>query len=239
MVTKPATQDTAPSRRRSTRVPLADEAYDLLFLQLMKGERPPGQRLNIDALSRELGLSPTPLREALARLEHTGLVRREALRGYEVAPLLTPREIEQLMDARALLEPTFATQATMRRTREFLDELYETIESMESVEASPDGEALRQCWLADEAFHALISKQAGNPFADRAYQSLGGQLQRFRLIGKAGLWHARRAAQEHRLIYAAVNAGEAEEAAERMRFHLESAKQRTLEDERATAAQEQ
>jgi DNA-binding FadR family transcriptional regulator len=110
---------------------------------------------------------------------------------------------------------------------------------MESVEASPDGEALRQCWLADEAFHALISKQAGNPFADRAYQSLGGQLQRFRLIGKAGLWHARRAAQEHRLIYAAVNAGEAEEAAERMRFHLESAKQRTLEDERATAAQEQ
>ena len=223
-----------PSRRRSTRVPLADKVHDMLLVQFMNGKRPPGQRLNIDKLSRELDLSPTPVREALARLEHTGFVRREALRGYEVAPLLSPTEIVQLMEARLLLEPTLASEATTRATPEFLGELEETIDVMEKVgEEVADGEALRQCWLADESFHALISRQAENLFIERAYQSIGGQLQRFRLIGEAGVSHAHSAAQEHRRIYEALSAGNAEEAAARMRQHIESAKRRTLEDEKA------
>lgn len=222
-----------PSRRRSTRVPLADKVHDMLLVQFMNGMRPPGQRLNIERLSRELDLSPTPIREALARLEHTGFVRREALRGYEVAPLLTPTEIVQLMEARLLLEPTLVAEATERNEPEFLAELDETIEVMERVgQQAADGEALRQCWMADEAFHALISKQAGNPFIERAYESLGGQLQRFRLIGEAGISHAHSAAHEHRSIYEALRDGDAENAAAQMRAHIESAKQRTLHDER-------
>ncbi|MGC5617398.1 GntR family transcriptional regulator [Georgenia sp. Z1491] len=214
-------------------MPLADKVHDILLVQFMNGMRPPGQRLNIEKLSRELDLSPTPVREALARLEHTGFVRREALRGYEVAPLLTPKEIVQLMDARLLIEPTLAAEATPRSTPEFLAELDETIAVMERVGAVADGEALRQCWLADEAFHALISKQAGNPFTERAYQALGGQLQRFRLIGEAGVSHAHRAAREHRRLFEALSAADAEQAANRMREHIESAKNRTLDDERA------
>lgn len=226
------TTNQPPSRQRSTRVALADRVYDTLLGQFLKGMRAPGQRLNIDALARELNLSPTPVREALARLEHTGFVRREALRGYEVAPLLTPTEIVQLMDARLLLEPTLAALAAARCTPEFLVTLAETIEAMEAVGESADGTALRQCWMADETFHALISAQAGNPFTDRAYRSLGGQLQRFRLLGESGLSHARRAAHDHRSIYVALSAGDTAEAAEQMRLHIESAKQRTLEDER-------
>lgn len=229
-----------PSRRRSTRVPLADKVHDTLLVQFMNGMRPPGQRLNIEKLSRELDLSPTPIREALARLEHTGFVRREALRGYEVAPLLAPTEIVQLMDARLLLEPTLATEATARCTPDFLRELEETIEVMERVgEEAADGEALRQCWLADESFHALISRQADNPFIERAYQSLGGQLQRFRLIGEAGMSHAHSAANEHRRIYEALSAGDGPEASARMRLHIESAKRRTLDDEKAAQEAQQ
>lgn len=233
MTADPAEDKVPPSRRRSTRVPLADRVHDALLVQFMNGSRPPGQRLNIEKLSRELNLSPTPIREALARLEHTGFVRREALRGYEVAPLLTPTEIVQLMDARLLLEPTLAAEATKRCTPEFLAELAETIDVMEQVGEVSDGDALRQCWLADESFHALISRQAGNPFIERAYQSLGGQLQRFRLIGEAGVSHAHSAAHEHRMVYEALSTSDAQEAAQRMRLHIESAKRRTLEDERA------
>ena len=229
-----------PSRRRSTRVPLADKVHDMLLVQFMNGKRPPGQRLNIEKLSRELDLSPTPVREALARLEHTGFVRREALRGYEVAPLLGPTEIVQLMDARLLLEPSLVAEATTRCTPEFLDELAETIGVMEKVgDEIADGESLRQCWLADESFHALISRQAGNPFIERAYQSLGGQLQRFRLIGEAGMSHAHSAAHEHRRIYEALSAGDAAEASARMRLHIESAKQRTLTDEKVAQEAQQ
>lgn len=226
------------SRQRSTRVPLSDRVYELLLVQFMNGMRPPGQRLNIDALSREMNISPTPVREALARLEHTGLVTREALRGYEVAPLLSRTEIIHLMDARLLLEPPLAAKAAGHSGPEFLDELAETLTRMEGAGESADGLTLRQCWQADDDFHFLISKQSGNPFLDRAYRSLGGQLQRFRLLGESGLTHARRAASDHRQIYEAMAAGDADKAAEAMQHHIENARARALQDQLAATGQD-
>lgn len=101
---------------RSTKQPIADRMYEVLLHQFMSGERAAGQSLNIGALSRELDVSQTPLREALARLEHTGLVQREALRGYRVAPVMTREEVEQLGEARVLLEPRLAYEAAQRTT---------------------------------------------------------------------------------------------------------------------------
>lgn len=222
-----------PSRQRSTRVPLADRAYEALLLQVIGGNRPPGAWLNIGALSREMGLSATPIREALARLEPTGLVRRNPLRGYEVSPLLSPTEIGQLMDARLLFEPSFAAEASARADAGFLQQLMDTITTMESAGEVTDPEALKASWIADEHFHSLISIQAGNPFTRRAYEGLGSQLQRFRLSGTAGRTHALEAAHEHREIYDAIAQADHERARELMRTHVEKARQRTLTDERA------
>lgn len=227
-----------PSRRRSTRVPLADRAYDELLLQVISGRRPPGDWLNINALSRELNLSATPIREALARLEPTGFVRRHPLRGYEVAPLLSPTEIVQLMDARLLFEPAFAAEAAAHATPAFLGQLVDTIRSMEHAGDVADPESLKESWLADESFHTLISKNTGNPFFHQSFAALGNQLQRFRLSGKAGRTHALEAAQEHRVIYDAISSGDATAAAELMSAHLEEARRRTLDDERAVSEAE-
>lgn len=227
-----------PSRRRSTRVPLADRAYDELLLQVISGRRAPGERLNIGALSREMDLSATPIREALARLEPTGFVRRDPLRGYEVAPLLSPTEVVQLMDARLMLEPAFASAAAEHATADFLEELVDTIEAMEQAGDVTDPEALKGSWFADETFHKLISAQTGNPFAQRAFEAMGSQLQRFRFSGRAGRTHAVAAAQEHRQVYEAIRRGDAAAAAELMRAHIEEAKRRTLTDERAVSTGE-
>ncbi|MGP5071335.1 GntR family transcriptional regulator [Arthrobacter rhombi] len=224
-----------PSRRRSTRAPLAGQAYEKLLLQMISGQRPPGEWLNIGALSREMGLSATPIREALARLEPTGFVLRHPLRGYEVAPLLSPTEVVQLMDARLLFEPTFAAEATTRSTPAFLEELVETIESMERTGQVTDPEALKKSWVADELFHTLISTQTGNPFTHRAFTALGSELQRFRLSGSAGKTHALDAAMEHRAIYEAIRSGDETAAAEHMRAHIAEAKRRTLTDERVAS----
>ncbi|MGO3249914.1 MAG: GntR family transcriptional regulator, partial [Agrococcus casei] len=94
---------TAPNESR--RLPLADAIYERLRDQLMAGEREPGEVLNIATLSRDLEASQTPIREALARLEHTGLVERQALKGYRVSPLFTERELGKLMDVRIIIEP--------------------------------------------------------------------------------------------------------------------------------------
>ncbi|RZU66849.1 GntR family transcriptional regulator [Microterricola gilva] len=222
-----------PSRRRSTRVPLADRAYEELLLQVIRGRRPPGDWLNIHALSRELNLSATPIREALARLEPTGFVRRNPLRGYEVAPLLSPTEIQQLMDARLLFEPAFAAEAATSSTPAFLQQLVDTIESMEHAGDVTNAESLKESWLADESFHTLLSANTGNPFIHRAFTALGSQLQRFRFSGRAGRTHALEAAKEHREILEAIRRGDGVAAAELMRSHIESARQRTLADERA------
>lgn len=224
-----------PSRRRSTRIPLTDRAYESLLLQVIGGDRPPGEWLNIGALSRQMGLSATPIREALARLEPSGLVRRNPLRGYEVAPLLSPTEIVQLMDARLLFEPSFTADATANSTAEFLTQLMSTITTMEETGEITDPEALKASWIADEAFHTLISIQAGNPFSRRAYEGLGSQLQRFRLSGHAGRTHALEAAGEHRDIHDAIARGDGLGAAELMRAHVEAARTRTLTDANAVS----
>ncbi|WP_410663811.1 GntR family transcriptional regulator [Amycolatopsis sp. lyj-84] len=228
------------SPRRSGRQPLADRMYEVLLGQFTDGRWSAGEPVNIGALSRELDVSQTPLREALARLEHTGLVRREALKGYRVAPLLTEFELIKLMDARLVLEPALAYEAARRTTPEFLGEVLESVDDLARAATSPDTAAFSAYWTIDERFHLLIAAQADNPFLEKAYRSLGGQVQRFRFFAKLGSARGAPglAAEEHRAVYEALVAGEADEAAARMRRHIENAKQRVLEDRRSVEVAE-
>ena len=214
----------------STRKPLADRMYDILLDQFMDGTRGAGEPLNIGALTREFEVSQTPLREALARLEHTGLVRREALKGYSVAPQFSAEELEKLMEARLVLEPTLASKAAQHTTPAFLTELHDSIGDLErsATGADTDSNAFRLYWSSDDRFHLLIAHQTGNEFLEDAYRSLGGQVQRYRLFVKAGATHAHTAAAEHQSIYEALQSGASEVAAERMRVHIERARDRAL-----------
>lgn len=214
-----------------SRTPVADQMYEVLLSQFMDGVRGAGEPLNIGALSRELNVSPTPLREALARLEHTGLVHREALRGYRVAPMMSLTEVRQLRDARILLEPHLAAAATERVTDEFVAALEETVRDFESTidHADRETEGFRIYWRSDDRFHRLIAGHAGNPFLENAYATLAGQIQRFRLFSKLGRTGAKWAAPEHRAILDAITAGNAEQAALRMREHIEAAAGRLLD----------
>lgn len=214
----------------SMKQPLADRVYDALAVQFMTGERPPGQRLKIQELSHELQVSQTPIREALARLEHTGFIDRQSQRGYVVARLLGSEEIAQFMDARLLLEPAMVRGAAQRSTEEFMAQLADTISVMKNAGTRADGETLRQCWLADETFHTLIADQSGNRFMAKAFHSLGGQLQRFRIIGRSGISHARSACAEHEAVYAALLEQDGHETAAQMHRHISNAKERALAD---------
>lgn len=217
--------------KQSSKKPIADQMYTVLLQQFMSGERGAGESLNIGALSRELDVSQTPLREALARLEHTGLVQREALRGYRVAPMMTRSEVEQLREARLLLEPAMAAAAAQRKTDEFLAELRQSVADFErSAEiADVETEGFNLYWRSDDRFHMLIAAQSGNTFLELAYAALGGQIQRFRLFSKFGRTGANHAAPEHEAIYQRIAAGEADAAAEAMRLHILGATERLLD----------
>lgn len=218
-------------RRPSERQPLADKMYDLLLDQFMDGVYSPGQVLNIGALTRELDVSQTPLREALARLEHTGLVRRQALKGYRVAPLFSETELVKLMDARLVLEPAMTYEAGRRTTPEFLQLLRDSIDDLKR-----SGDSVRAYWMADEQFHMLIARQADNPFLETAYRSLGGHVQRFRLFTELGSSDAEPPVREHGAVLEALAAGDADLAAKKMREHIENARTRSLSDRKSVHA---
>lgn len=210
--------------------PLADRMYSVLLEQFMSGERQPGEPLNIGALTRELSVSQTPLREALARLEHTGLVTREALKGYRVAPMLSRAEVAQLMDARSVIEPALASDAASNATVAFLTELQSTVDdlSRSARHADEDPADFRVSWAAEVRFHALIAQQSANRFLLIAYDALDPQIQRFRLFSKRGNTGAGIAAREHRAVCEALERGDRRLAENRMRDHLAAAKVRNL-----------
>src|ERR1700748_161527 len=103
------------SPRRSV---LADEIYEILKSKLMDNVVEPGGRLSIDGLSRDLKVSPTPIREALARLESDGLVVKKAPHGYTAASLLDAASFEELFKMRLLLEPACASWAAEAAQRD-------------------------------------------------------------------------------------------------------------------------
>src|SRR5690242_17434650 len=96
----PNTTNRAVVQRRALR----DGVYDAVLEMLLAGQVSPGESLSIEGLARDVGVSPTPVREALGQLEHTGLVTRAALKGYRVAAPLTPERTGELIDARAVVE---------------------------------------------------------------------------------------------------------------------------------------
>ena len=95
---------------------LSDDVYQALVTMLMDRVIPPGEPITIDDLARRLSVSPTPIRESLARLESERLVYREQHRGYFSSPELTERGVDDLFQFRLLLEPWNAAEAARLRT---------------------------------------------------------------------------------------------------------------------------
>lgn len=209
---------------------LADHVYDEILESLMDGRLQPGASVSIDGTARDLEVSPTPVREALARLEHTGLVQRVALKGYKVAPLFSSEDFALLMEARLAIEPVTTKLACERMTPETLVALEQSIRDLETAPRGPSFAEFRDYFDADELFHRLIAENAGNPFMLAAYNALGGQVQRFRLFGGIGITDADHAISEHHAVFDALKAGDPALAAAMMTDHVSRVRGRAMAD---------
>jgi DNA-binding GntR family transcriptional regulator len=212
---------------------LSDSVYDIVLERLMSGEIPAESSVNIDHLSRTLGVSQTPIREALARLESTGLVTRAALRGYRVAPLFTPRQINDLMEARVTIESRNASLAAVAISADALAVLRDSIVALRDSPKGPGFTEIRQYWDADEQFHDVIAREADNHFLLAAFHSLGGHVQRFRLFGDLRVTDAEHAIAEHTAILHELESGRSAGAAKAMERHIRSVQRRANIDRRA------
>lgn len=194
------------------RVALADHVYDALYRNMLIGTIPPGSRLNIDQLARDLHVSPTPLRESLARLEAEEVVVKRPLAGYLATPLLDRTGVSELYDVRMQLEPWLASQAAAGGGEWPAD-----------AEATADDDLPRLA-TEDAWFHDTVAALAGNGLARQALRRLNAHFHVYRLFARKG--ELPRDLGSHEAIAAAIRAGDRTAAARAMRRHLsESRKQ--------------
>lgn len=161
----------------STQQDAATEAYDCLLAMLLQGETEPGDVLYETVLGRRLGLSRTPVREALARLNQDGLIDRSA-RGYTIKQL-TPAEIIQVFDVKILLDKQVGFDAANNITPLELYELEQLNElvaakllAAASTDQQDQNSIFRQIHDINHQWHSVVLEASKN----MTLQRLVGQL---------------------------------------------------------------
>ncbi len=205
---------------------LADDVYETVKGLVMDGVVEPGTRLNIDALARELGISQTPIRESLARLESDGLVLKEPLRGYRVSSRLSRAEFEDLFEFRLQIEPWAAARAAERADAIAVRRLRDEVRSMSEIPDRAEYDSYKAFAAHDQRFHDLVLATGGNETARQAFARTHCHLHLFRLYYPSGI--GTHAFREHRRIVTAIGRGDADQAAGLMRAHIEGSRQRFL-----------
>ena len=198
--------------------PLADAAYDTLLSELMSLRMPPGSRVTIDALTRRLGVSQTPIRDALSRLETEGLVVRTHLAGYRVAPQLTKDRFEQLVEFRLLVEPAAARRAAENMSARELAALRDLAESMAVPPAGDRHLAYGLFARRDAAFHGTIAAGSGNQIIHDSLARLHTHVHLFRLLYDAHVTDE--AIIEHNDVVSGIASRDPDAAAFGMRRHI-------------------
>ena len=203
---------------------LVDDVYESLKTWIMDRVVTAGTRVNIDAAARDLGVSPTPVREALVRLEAEGFVVRQPARGYSVTPTMTAAELEELYQLRLLLEPWGAASAAARMTPGSAARLRAEIATCPTAPADDGYEAYRAIVAHDQRFHDLVLELAGNDHVRTAFARTNCHLHVFRLHYGRGM--GSQALAEHEAVVAALTGGDPEAAEAAMRAHLVQARDR-------------
>jgi len=213
------------------RVALVDQVAALLTQRILDRVYTPGEKLNIDALARELEVSSSPIREALTRLCGLGLVVSASFTGFSVAPE-PPREwFEQLKDFRILNEGFAARHLARNRQAESILAMRASIEAMEralSEEGAVDHDYASASQL-DETFHEAILSASGNAILAQAVRNLHPHLHHARLFNSRP-HDIKPVLDEHRAILDAIVRGDEDGAEAAVAHHLNISWQRYCDD---------
>jgi DNA-binding GntR family transcriptional regulator len=193
----------------------SEAAYFAIRERVFSGSLPPGSVHNQEALAASLGLSTTPLREALRRLESEGLVELEAHRDMVIAPL-TARELHELYAVRLQLDPYAAALAAENASDEVVEEVVRLAEQ-------PSGETGRALLAANRRFHRTIYAASGNQLLTQLLDSLWDRTDRYRLLLLHEKIHVAAAGREHRTLALALRRRDADEISRLMYQHVKAA----------------
>lgn len=203
--------DASPFQTRK----FSDIAGDLIRQEILSGALKPGERINELAVSERLSISRSPLREALRALDAEGLVELVAGRGAFVTRP-SAQSVQDLGEVRAAIEMQVARLAAERLDDDGRARLEALMNGIEQVLADPES-----VYPVEIDFHHVLAELTRNPKLLQMSDEIERQLRIGRVARGSSPERAQQVLREHRAIYEAVIAGEAERAVEAMRAHIE------------------
>lgn len=205
-----------------------DAAYALLRSRIMSGELPPRAILRAQPLAEELGVSRTPIREALRRLAETGLVEYIPNRGASVIGY-TPEQMMETYFVRAALESRAAGLAAPRMSADDLSSLADLIEAMDAYVDSSDIDEITELGRLNLEFHRRIVAASGSRQLVTLVASVSQVPMMIRNFRNYGNTFRRRSNHHHRDILTALRTGDADWAEVCMRSHILAARNAVMQ----------
>ncbi len=205
-------------------LPLRDVVFRTLRKGILTGELKPGERLMEIHLANKLGVSRTPIREAIRKLELEGLVTMIPRRGAQVAQI-TPKSMRDVLEVRKVLDSLAVELACERISPEEVEELKKACMEFEKAVSAGDFDTIAK---ADVAFHDIIVEATGNIRLVQMVNNLAEQMYRYRFeYIKETAKHVC-LVEEHRRILKAIQDKDVVAARQAIVVHIDNQEQSIL-----------
>jgi len=205
-------------------VSIAGQVFENLERDILSGKYEKGDILTEMKLSDELGVSRTPIREALRRLEQEHMIEIGPKGAVVVG--ISEDDIDIIYEVRCRIEGLASRLAAARATRSDVDDLRQTIELQEFYTAKGNAEKIKN---EDNDFHKQIYDLSGcTPLAD-TLEELHRKVVKYRRASLSDAGHSEEALAEHRAIFEAIAAGDADAAEAATAAHVQNARERIKE----------
>lgn len=205
---------------------LVESVYKALWQQIVEGERQQGERFIELELVKELGVSRTPIRQALFQLQQAGFVQIGENRGFHVV-IFGAEDIRELYELRTVLEGAAIRLATPHIPE---DALQGALGTLRQLEALHEPELSPAFLLSDvDLHHSLVAGHCGNRRLREAIATLRAQMSLFIVGGTRIPGGTTQALEEHKVILEAILARDPGAAEEAMTAHIERVKSMALD----------
>lgn len=199
-------------------LPLRDVVFNTLRQAILTGELKPGERLMEIHLANKLGVSRTPIREAIRKLELEGLVTMIPRRGAEVAQI-TEKSMSDVLEVRRAVDALCVELACERISEEELEALKCACDKFEEAVASGDVKKIAQ---ADVVLHDIIVRATGNQRLVQLVNTLSEQMYRYRFEYIKDVSQHKSLVEEHRIIYESILKKDKQTASEAAKLHIDN-----------------
>lgn len=197
-------------------------AYDYLYNLILTNELEQGQPIIEQEISRMLGTSRTPVREALKQLESEGLVRHIPGRGAFVCEVTT-QDVEEIFALRIVLEVLALQSAWRKISDEELDKMERFIYSLDENSSPND------FYKCDRMIHDLIVRNGNNHRLEIVLNNINAQIERIRVISSLTPQRLEKSKSEHLQLINALKDRNLSKAEELLRFHINNVKESAIE----------